>query len=82
MKIRILHFAFALALLALAQSAFAQPLTAEQKLMREIYQELVEINTSDSAGDTTKASQAMAARLKAAGYTDADMQIIDRKSVV
>ena len=65
-----------LVLLAPAHAVFAQALTPEQKLLREIYQELVEINTTDSAGDTTKAAQAMAARLKAGGFTDADMQII------
>jgi acetylornithine deacetylase/succinyl-diaminopimelate desuccinylase-like protein len=65
-------------LLVLPQFAGAQSqaLTPEQKLLREIYQELVEINTTDSAGDTTKAAQAMAARLKAGGFTDDDMQII------
>ncbi len=64
------------ALVALAQSACAQALTAEQKLLREIYQELVEINTTDSAGDTTLAAQAMAARLRAGGIPAADIQII------
>ncbi|HEV2007383.1 MAG TPA: peptidase M20, partial [Burkholderiales bacterium] len=72
----ILFAVVALTLFASAQRASAQALTADQKLLREIYQELVEINTTDSAGDTTKASEAMGARLKAAGYTDADMQII------
>jgi len=37
---------------------------------REIYQELVEINTTDSVGDTAKAAEAMAARLRAAGLVD------------
>src|SRR5438128_6512409 len=43
---------------------------------RAIYQELVEINTTNSAGDTTKAAQAMAARLKAAGFPEADVQVL------
>jgi acetylornithine deacetylase/succinyl-diaminopimelate desuccinylase-like protein len=57
-------------------SAAAQPqkLTAQQQLQRDIYQELVEINTTQSAGDTFKAAEAMAARLKAAGFADADVQ--------
>ena len=76
MNIRLLRFTLALTVLALAHSASAQPLTAEQKLLREIYQELVEINTTDSVGDNTLAARAMAARLKAGGYADADMQII------
>ena len=51
-------------------------LTPEQKQLREIYQELVEINTTDSAGSCTTAVTAMAARLKAGGYSDSEMQII------
>jgi acetylornithine deacetylase/succinyl-diaminopimelate desuccinylase-like protein len=44
---------------------------------RDIYKELVEINTTDTpAGDVTKAAAAMAARLKAAGFPDADIQVI------
>src|SRR4249920_2103751 len=44
---------------------------------REIYKELVEINTTDTpAGNVTKAAEAMAARLKAAGFPAADMQIL------
>jgi CubicO group peptidase (beta-lactamase class C family)/acetylornithine deacetylase/succinyl-diaminopimelate desuccinylase-like protein len=37
---------------------------------RAIFKELIEINTTDSVGSTTKAADAMAARLKAAGFTD------------
>lgn len=51
-------------------------LSAEQKQLRSIYQELVEINTTDSVGSCTNAAKAMAARLKKAGYSDADMQIV------
>ena len=44
---------------------------------REIYKELVEINTTDTpAGNVTKAEEAAAARLKAAGFPAADMQIL------
>jgi acetylornithine deacetylase/succinyl-diaminopimelate desuccinylase-like protein len=44
---------------------------------REIYKELVEINTSDTpAGNVTRAAEAVAARLKAAGFPAADMQIL------
>ena len=70
--------AAALAQLLFSAAAAAQPQApeADRKLFREIYQELIEINTSDSVGDTTQAAQAMAARLKAAGFTDAEMQIV------
>jgi len=58
-----------------AQARLTTP-KENQALLRAIYQELVEINTTDSAGDTTKAAQAMAARLRAAGYADKDLQIL------
>ncbi len=67
-------------LATLATQAISQspslPLTPHDKLLREIYQELIEINTTDSVGDCTQAAMAMAARLKAGGYTDAEMQLI------
>jgi acetylornithine deacetylase/succinyl-diaminopimelate desuccinylase-like protein len=43
---------------------------------REIFKELIEINTTDSVGDNTKAASAMAARLKAAGFPAADIQVL------
>jgi acetylornithine deacetylase/succinyl-diaminopimelate desuccinylase-like protein len=43
---------------------------------REIYKELIEINTTDSVGDVTKAAEAVAARLKAAGFPAADVQVL------
>src|SRR3977135_57786 len=61
-----------LALRALAQSA---PTPAQLQL-REIYKELVEINTTDSAGSCTAAAEAMAARLKAGGLPAQDVQLI------
>jgi acetylornithine deacetylase/succinyl-diaminopimelate desuccinylase-like protein len=72
-------FAFRfLGLIAISASALAQTpaLSPHDKLLREIYQELIEINTTDSVGDCTQASNAMAARLKAGGYSDAEMQVI------
>ena len=44
---------------------------------REIYKQLVEINTTDTpAGNVTRAAEAVAARLKAAGFPAADIQIL------
>src|SRR6267142_1166564 len=44
---------------------------------KAIYRELVEINTTDTpAGNVTKAADAMAARLKAAGFPAADIQVL------
>jgi len=42
---------------------------------REIYKELVETNTTLSAGDCTLAAKRMAARLKTAGYPEEDLRI-------
>jgi acetylornithine deacetylase/succinyl-diaminopimelate desuccinylase-like protein len=51
--------------------------TGDQGLerFREIYKELVETNTTLSAGDCTLAANRMAARLKAAGYPDQDIRV-------
>lgn len=48
-------------------------LTAQQQLSREIYKELVEINTGVETGNITTAALAMAARFKAAGVPEADI---------
>jgi acetylornithine deacetylase/succinyl-diaminopimelate desuccinylase-like protein len=45
-------------------------------LSRSIFQELIEINTTDSVGNVTTASQAMAKRLRAAGFADSDIAIL------
>ncbi len=44
---------------------------------REIFKELIDINTTDTpAGNVTTAAEAAAARLKAAGWADSDLQVI------
>jgi acetylornithine deacetylase/succinyl-diaminopimelate desuccinylase-like protein len=48
---------------------------ATQQLSRDIYKELVEINTTQSVGDTFAAAKAMGARLTAAGFAKADVQV-------
>ena len=69
--------ALALLLLAPAQAPAPpqapQPLAAHQQLARDIYKQLIEINTTDSVGNTTVAAEAMAARLRAAGFPAADL---------
>src|SRR2546423_327927 len=68
--------ALALNLLAPASSLRAQvSIDPNQTLLREIYKELVETNTTDSVGDCTRAAEAMAARLRAAGFPDGDVQV-------
>lgn len=58
---------------AAAQSA--APLRPDQVQFRSVYKELVETNTTLSAGSCTLAAERMAARLKAAGYTDAQIRL-------
>ncbi len=74
-----LRFAFASLVSALLCSASAVPaaevLTAQQQRGLEIYKELVEINTVTETGDTGRAADAMAARLRAAGFGGADVQV-------
>jgi acetylornithine deacetylase/succinyl-diaminopimelate desuccinylase-like protein len=53
----------------------AQESTPRQQAFRQIYQELVEINTTDSVGDSLRAAEAMAARLKSAGLPAEDVQV-------
>jgi acetylornithine deacetylase/succinyl-diaminopimelate desuccinylase-like protein len=55
---------------------------ATRQLSRDIFRELIEINTTDSVGSTTRAAEAMAKRLKDAGFPAADVQVLgpnDRK---
>src|SRR5271168_4830833 len=60
----------------------AQPDAATRGLARDIFQQLIEINTTDSVGSTTTAAQAMAKRLLAAGFAAEGIQVLgpnDRK---
>jgi len=59
----------------LAEPVHAHTLTPQQQLAFEIYKELVEINTVTATGDTGRAADAMAARLRAAGFDAADVQV-------
>lgn len=63
--------------LAAASLAQARTLTDQQRLAREIYAELVEIDTTDSNGDNTAAARAVAARLIGAGFAPEDVQVIE-----
>ena len=48
----------------------------DQLAFREIYKELVETNTTLSAGSCTEAAAKMGARLKAAGFADSDIHLL------
>jgi acetylornithine deacetylase/succinyl-diaminopimelate desuccinylase-like protein len=53
-----------------------RPLSPHDQLARDVFKELIEIDTTHSSGDTTKAAEAMAARLRSAGFPDSDVQVI------
>src|ERR1700674_3798535 len=69
----------AVALLAFgfASPALAQTLTPQQQLAFDIFKELVEINTVTATGDTGRAADAMATRLRAAGFSGDDVQVFN-----
>lgn len=54
----------------------ASPVPADTTLERVILKQLIEINTSDSAGHTDLAARAMAARLIDAGMPASDVQVL------
>jgi acetylornithine deacetylase/succinyl-diaminopimelate desuccinylase-like protein len=54
----------------------AAPNYPGQADFRDLYKQLIEINTTASAGSCTDAARAMGARLKAAGYADGDVQLL------
>jgi acetylornithine deacetylase/succinyl-diaminopimelate desuccinylase-like protein len=69
--------ALALTLVTLTAASFAHAQSADKELQRfrDTYKELVETNTTLSAGDCTLAARRMAAHLTAAGYSDSDLRI-------
>ena len=69
---------------AFAQEPPMPPLRPDQVTFRELYKELVETNTTLSAGSCTLAAEHIAAHLKSAGFADQDITLfsVDRKSVV
>ena len=59
-----------------------QPDEATRRLAHDIFKQLVEINTTDSVGSVTAASEAMAQRFREAGFATNDIQVLgpnDRK---
>lgn len=68
--------AAALAACGFAPAAFAQERSGEELAFRGIYEELVEIDTSPTTGNCTRAAEAMAGRLRAAGFPESDFRVI------
>jgi acetylornithine deacetylase/succinyl-diaminopimelate desuccinylase-like protein len=75
-------FSSVLLLVSFAPASQGQIDDATKKLSHDIFKQLIEINTTDSVGNVTAASEAMAQRFRDAGFTESDMQILgpnDRK---
>jgi acetylornithine deacetylase/succinyl-diaminopimelate desuccinylase-like protein len=79
----VIHRTLAVLAFALTSTfAFAQLDDATKQLSHDIFKELIEINTTDSVGNVTTASEAMAKRLLDAGFPASDVQVLgpnDRK---
>lgn len=73
---RILILACLIVLIPATSHAQNGAITRWDSLARDLFEELVEINTSQSTGSTLAAAQAMAARLKSAGFPDSDVVVI------
>jgi acetylornithine deacetylase/succinyl-diaminopimelate desuccinylase-like protein len=73
---RFSRFALCLSVVALPLlAADNMPPEADQRLAREIYKEMVESKSGFTTGATTPIANSVAARLKAAGFSDADIYI-------
>jgi len=72
-----LSVAFLCAVLAPAPARAADAIPeADRALVREIYEQLLEIDTTHSTGSTTDAAEAVAARLRSAGIPEADIALL------
>ena len=67
--------ALTIQLVATAQEAPMTPLRPDQVAFRALYKELVETNTTLSAGSCTLAAERLAAHLKTAGFEDKDVTL-------
>jgi acetylornithine deacetylase/succinyl-diaminopimelate desuccinylase-like protein len=67
-RITLLFFA-----LSFLISAATMPPEADQRLAREIYKEMIEVQSGFDTGATTPIAEMVAKRLKAAGFPDADV---------
>jgi acetylornithine deacetylase/succinyl-diaminopimelate desuccinylase-like protein len=78
MKTITLGLACVLALLPAAACAQQNgALSPEHQAARDIFKELIEINTTDTpSGNVTRAAEAMAARFRAAGFPPEDLQVL------
>jgi acetylornithine deacetylase/succinyl-diaminopimelate desuccinylase-like protein len=75
------HLLKALLLATVLTASFASVVPAQidptaRQLSRDIFQQLIEINTTDSVGSTTVAAEAMAQRLRNAGFPSGDVVVL------
>jgi acetylornithine deacetylase/succinyl-diaminopimelate desuccinylase-like protein len=67
----------AVALLLVGSTTTNAQQTKWDSVARSLFKELVEINTTQSQGSTLAAAQAMASRLKASGFPDSDVVVLE-----
>lgn len=72
---RMFKRAFFAATLFCGLPALAADANADRQAFQGLYQELIETNTTASSGSCTEAAQKLAARMKAAGFSDAEMAV-------
>jgi len=81
-RLKYRNWSLTTAFLFLAIASQAQIDDATRQLSHDIFKQLIEINTTDSVGNVTTASEAMAQRFRDAGFPESDLQILgpnDRK---
>jgi acetylornithine deacetylase/succinyl-diaminopimelate desuccinylase-like protein len=72
---RVLYVGLAVIFVLAAGGRLRAQSTPPNPLAREIFQQLIEINTTDSVGNVTTAAEAMAARLRDAGFAGNDVVV-------
>jgi len=72
-NVKRLLFAFALMMRLTGENP---QLTPQQTLAHDIFKQLININTTNSVGDNTRAADAMAARFRDAGYSESDIRVL------
>ena len=69
------RFCIVLCALALVPASNAQTDNSTRQLAHDIFKQLIEINTTDSVGNVTTASEAMAKRFRDTGFPEKDIYI-------
>lgn len=62
-------------LLFMASNIYAQGPDASHQFAHDVFKQLIEINTTDSAGNVTAAAEAMAQRFRDAGFAESDIYL-------